>query len=49
MRKIRDAHQRSVAKAITWRVIASLSTMTIVQIFTGNVFSGAGQWVLDHV
>jgi adenylylsulfate kinase len=33
----RDTHTRSVAKAISWRVIASLATTTLVFIFTGQV------------
>ncbi len=29
--------KRSVTKAITWRVIASTSTMILVYLFTGNL------------
>jgi uncharacterized membrane protein len=30
----KEAHKRTVAKAISWRVIATLTTMTIVFLFT---------------
>ena len=33
----RDTHARSVAKAISWRVIASLATTALVFLFTGQL------------
>ena len=30
-------HKRSVIKAITWRAIATLTTMSLVYIFTGDL------------
>jgi len=32
-----ETHSRSVAKGITWRVIASLTTMGLVYAFTGDL------------
>ncbi len=32
----KEKHERSVVKAITWRVIASLTTAILVYIFTGS-------------
>ncbi len=32
-----EIHWRSIVKAITWRVIASLTTLILVYIFTGNL------------
>lgn len=31
-----EAHSRTVAKAISWRIIATMITMTVVYIFTGE-------------
>ncbi len=33
----KETHTRSVAKGITWRVIASVTTMVLVYIFTGDL------------
>ena len=44
---LRDHRKRSVVKAITWRVLASLSTMSIVQIFTGNWALSAGVGLVE--
>jgi len=33
---------RAVVKTISWRVIASITTMTIVYIFTGHILLSAG-------
>ncbi|MBT4153074.1 MAG: DUF2061 domain-containing protein [Candidatus Magasanikbacteria bacterium] len=32
-----DSHKRSLAKTISWRVIASLTTMALVYLFTGEI------------
>ena len=32
--KIKESHTRTVVKAISWRVVATMTTMTIVYIFT---------------
>jgi adenylylsulfate kinase len=36
-RNPRDTHSRSIAKGATWRVIASLTTMVLVYVYTGNL------------
>lgn len=42
-----ESHSRSVAKGITWRVVASGTTMAIVYIFTGNMELVASVGALD--
>ena len=32
-----ESHTRSIAKGITWRIIATITTATLVFIFSGNV------------
>jgi uncharacterized membrane protein len=32
-----EMHKRSVVKALTWRMIATLTTMSLVFIFTGDL------------
>jgi adenylylsulfate kinase len=34
---MKEAHYRSVVKGITWRIIASVTTMALVFIFTGDL------------
>ena len=34
---MKESHIRSVAKGITWRIIASLTTMGLVYLFTGDL------------
>lgn len=37
-----ETHVRSIAKAISWRIVATLTTMLLVFVFTGNlVVSGS--------
>jgi len=37
-----ETHVRSIAKAISWRIAATLTTMLLVFVFTGNlVVSGS--------
>ena len=33
---LKDTHRRTVAKTISWRVVATLTTITLVYIFTGE-------------
>jgi len=33
----KETHTRSVIKGVTWRIIASITTMGLVYIFTGNL------------
>ena len=42
MAKSREAHSRSLAKAISWRVTGTLDTFVISYIITGQV----GAWVI---
>ena len=39
--KVRESHKRTLAKAIVWRILATLTTASLVFIFTEN-FSLAG-------
>ena len=39
---MREQKKRSLAKTLSWRIIASLTTMIVVFIFTGNVLLSAG-------
>ena len=32
-----ERHRRSIAKAVTWRTIATLTTMSLVYLFTGEL------------
>ncbi len=45
----REAHSRTVAKAISWRVVATLTTMTAVYIFTGEWFITIGVGIVEVV
>jgi len=35
-----EFHRRTIAKTLTWRVLASLDTFVISWIITGNVWAG---------
>jgi len=37
-----ETHMRSVAKAISWRIVATLTTIFIVFAFTGNLVISGG-------
>ncbi len=37
-----DSHTRTIIKAVTWRIIATLSTMTIVFLFTRKMILSLG-------
>jgi adenylylsulfate kinase len=37
-----ETHTRSIAKAISWRIIATLTTTLLVFIFTGNLIVSGG-------
>ena len=49
MRTYKDAHHRSILKTISWRVIATCTTMTIVYIFTGQVALSLGIGAVEVV
>ena len=44
---MKDTHTRSIAKAISWRVVATVTTMVLVLIFTGNFALTLGIGVFD--
>jgi len=37
-----ETHKRSIAKAVSWRIVATLTTMLLVFIFTGNLVASGG-------
>jgi len=43
----KETHTRSVTKGITWRIIASLTTMVLVYIFTGDLTIVVGVGFLE--
>ncbi len=46
---MRDKPIRSLTKTISWRFIATLTTMTLIYIFTKNIFIVASIGVLEIV
>ena len=42
-----ETHKRSLFKAISWRVLATLTTMIVVFLFTGELFLAIGVGILD--
>ena len=42
-----ETHTRSIIKGITWRIIASATTMTVVFIVTGNLMLVASVGLVD--
>lgn len=44
-----DSHARSIAKALSYRVLGSLSTAGLVYLFTGNVKASLGAGAADSV
>ena len=47
--KYQEKHVRSIAKAITWRVLATLTTIVLVYIFTKNIVLSFSVGVLEVV
>ena len=49
----KDAHHRSIVKAISWRFVATITTITIVMILTGRIelaaIAGAADIVLKLI
>ena len=37
-----ETHMRSIVKAISWRIVATLTTMLLVFMFTGNLVVSGG-------
>ena len=44
-----DTHKRTIAKTITFRIIATITTMVLVLIFTGNLTLAGAIGALDLV
>jgi adenylylsulfate kinase len=42
-----ETHRRSIVKGITWRIVASLTTMTVVFFITGNLALVASVGLVD--
>jgi len=47
--KYKDAHYRSIIKAFTWRVLATMTTMSIVFAFTRKVLLSVGVGVVEVI
>lgn len=37
-----ETHVRSIAKAVSWRIVATSTTMLLVFMFTGNLVASGG-------
>jgi uncharacterized membrane protein len=46
---MREYHKRSLVKAICWRVLATISTMAIVYLFTGEALLSVGIGAVEVV
>ncbi len=44
-----ETHKRSVAKAVTWRIIATMVTMLVVYIFTRGAALAASVGLVDTI
>ena len=44
-----ETHIRSVAKAISWRIVATLTTMLLVFVFTGNLVVSGGVGITELI
>lgn len=44
-----DRKRRSIVKTMSWRVVASLTTMTLVFIFTGKLIISLGVGISEAV
>ena len=44
-----ESHKRSIAKAVSWRIFASLVTMLTVFVFTRELVLSAGIGIVDAV
>ncbi len=45
----REAHSRTLAKTISWRILATMITMTVVYIFTGEWFIAIGVGIVEVI
>lgn len=44
---MRESHKRSILKGVTWRLIASTTTMAVVLFATGDLLLVAGVGAID--
>ncbi len=44
-----DSHTRSIAKAVSYRLLGSITTAAIVMVFSGNARVSIGAGLLDMV
>ena len=49
MKKYQEAHYRSIVKALSWRIVATLTTILIVFGFTGKLILSIGVGVVEIV
>ena len=42
-----ETHTRSIAKAISWRIVATLTTILLVFVFTGNLVVSGGVGITE--
>ena len=49
MKTYKDAHHRSILKALSWRVVATFATMSIVFAFTQKVVLSVGVGAVEVV
>ena len=44
-----ETHARSIAKAVSWRIVATLTTTLLVFVFTGNIVISGGVGLTELV
>lgn len=44
-----DLHKRSFAKALSWRVLATITTTVLVFLFTGNISLSLGVGIAEFI
>ena len=44
-----DSHTRTIVKAVSWRVIATLTTMTIIFLFTRKIILSLGVGLVEVI
>jgi len=49
MATYKDAHHRSILKALSWRALATIATITIVFVFTGRLVLSLGVGAVEVV
>lgn len=46
---VRETHRRTVMKSVSWRIVATLTTMCIVYIFTGEFLLSLGVGAVEVI